>query len=355
MVARSLIPDSVRVTGLRRRMLGVVALAVGVLLLATAGAAQAGKNTVLTVCQSGRCQYSSIQDAINAAPDTGTTTIKIAASTTAYAGGLDTGGKNLALVGAGAAQTTISGGGRVIGIESGTVTITGVRITGGYDTRGNGGGIANGGTLTLKSVTVSGNTTDYESLDDDSDGGGIVNWGTLTLVNTTVSGNTATGYSGGEGGGIYNFGTAKLTASRVSGNTAAGGGGGIYNDDSATLSLNSTVVTGNTAEVAGGIYNASGGTVTLTTSSVTNNTASAYGGGGIVNDGTLTLKSATVSGNTAAGGGGGILNGGTLTLTTSSVTNNTANGEGGGIYNYGTVALNNTTISGNQPDDTYGI
>ena len=50
---------------------------------------------------------------------------------------------------------------------------------------GNGGGIYNGGTLTLTNSTVSGNTAWATR------GGGIYNSGTLTLTNSTVSGNTA--------------------------------------------------------------------------------------------------------------------------------------------------------------------
>jgi len=56
--------------------------------------------------------------------------------------------KSVSLVGAGAAQTTISGGGPVLTIAlTASVTIRGVTISGG-DTADSGGGISNGGTLT---------------------------------------------------------------------------------------------------------------------------------------------------------------------------------------------------------------
>ena len=99
-----------------------------------------------------------------------------------------------------------------------------------------GGGIYNGGTLTLTNSTVSGNEADNEY----GYGGGIDNGGTLTLTNSTVSGNTA---SDDDGGGIYNslFGTLTLTNSTVSGNTASSDGGGIYNLFG-TLTLKNTIL-----------------------------------------------------------------------------------------------------------------
>jgi nitrous oxidase accessory protein NosD len=86
-------------------------------------------------------------------------------------------------------------------------TLTNLTITGGTALRG--GGIANNGTVTLHSSTVSGNTAAL-------DGGGIDNnGGTVRLLSSTVSGNTA----GGSGGGIYNNGgTVSLENSSVSGN-----------------------------------------------------------------------------------------------------------------------------------------
>jgi hypothetical protein len=113
------------------RRLALLALVASAVAVGVPGQA-AAKGPAIHVCPSG-CAYSSIQDAINAAPNGAT--IAIAAST--YTGGLNTDGKNLMLLGAGAGQTTISGGGLafeigpVVEIDSGTVTISGVTITGG--------------------------------------------------------------------------------------------------------------------------------------------------------------------------------------------------------------------------------
>lgn len=208
------------------------ALAVSVTAVAAAGPALAAKSPAITVCPSG-CDYTAIQDAINAAPSGGT--ITIAAGT--YAGGL-TVHKNLTLVGAGASQTTISGGFVPIAIYVATVTISGVTFSGGTD---NYGAVeTNFATMTLRHCVVSGNTTgignlngtmtlDDTTVSDNSErfvgAGGIYNsGGTLTLDHSTVSGNTASV----DGGGILNFGTVTLNHSTVSGNTAGTDGGGIY-------------------------------------------------------------------------------------------------------------------------------
>ena len=106
-----------------------------------------------------------------------------------------------------------------------------------------------------------------------------------------------------------------------------GGGGGIFNNGG-TITINNTVIKGNSA----GDPCCTGGS----------------GGGGIANGGTVFLNNSTVSGNTILGGfyGSGILNYGTITINNSSVSGNTA---GDGIYNGAlqTMILNNSTVSGN--------
>ena len=63
---------------------------------------------------------------------------------------------------------------------------------------GAGGGIFNGGTMTVGNSTFSGNSA--------ADGGGIYNYGTLTLSNSTFSGNTASVFSSPTGAALFNFG-----------------------------------------------------------------------------------------------------------------------------------------------------
>ena len=96
------------------------------------------------------------------------------------------------------------------------------------------------GRLDLTSVTVRGG-----SASGSSGGGGIANLGgTLSLLSSSITGNTAVA-----GGGIYtDNGTVSLTASSVTGNTATDfGGGGIYKN-SGVVTLSAASVTGNTPD-----------------------------------------------------------------------------------------------------------
>lgn len=156
--------------------------------------------------------------------------------------------------------------GSVFTVDSSTVTLQGLAVTGGNADRG--GGINNyGGTVTLNAGTVSGNTSPR--------GGGIFNdGGTLILYASTVSHNTAD-YKIGEGGGIYNFGgTVTVTGSAVTDNAARYTGGGIYNA-AGTMTLTGSEITGNTAASTpgsgGGIYQAAGAATTLTRTVVASN------------------------------------------------------------------------------------
>ncbi|HSJ23921.1 MAG TPA: choice-of-anchor Q domain-containing protein [Longimicrobiales bacterium] len=120
--------------------------------------------------------------------------------------------------------------------------IEGARYTGSF-----GGGLINGGNLTLRNSTIRDNWAAFA-------GAGIYNFGTLTLIGSTVSGNGfvedlgATSY----GGGIHNRGTLLLVNSTVSGNTAAIDGGGINNFEGHVTLLHATVAD-NGASRGGGL------------------------------------------------------------------------------------------------------
>jgi hypothetical protein len=227
-----------------------------------------------------------------------------------------------------------------------TATISGLTIERGSSVLG--GGIFNGGALTLSNCTVTNNTEGNQL------GGGIFNAGTLTLSNSTIKGNHAGRPGGpGQGGGIHNSSAGLLTLedSLVFGNSAdgLGSGGGLFNAGS--MSLTRSVVSFNEATLGGGIYNT--GELSLSKSSVLNNFASGVfpsvgRGGGIHNfsDGTLPglvlMVDSTVSRNeTRLEDGGTFLRG---------------VGYGGGIYNdEGTMIVMKSTVSfnfggGNVPD-----
>lgn len=131
-----------------------------------------------------------------------------------------------------------------------------------------------------------------------TNGGGILNSGTLTLDQSSVEGNSASN----EGGGINLQSEAVLilNKSTISKNVAVSGGG-IYNAWGTLFGHNSTI-SSNTADGGGGINNL-GGVVSLNSCTVGFNNVSPMGGGGIRNeaDGVVTLQNTILAGNTGFG------------------------------------------------------
>jgi predicted outer membrane repeat protein len=130
---------------------------------------------------------------------------------------------------------------------------------------GDGGAIKNdNGTINVTDCTFSNNQA--------NNGSAIYNdGGTVTITNSTFSNNQATT---GNGGAIYNDnGTVTISHSTFSNNQAtSGNGGGIYNTGSGQINLSDSSFSTNQANNAGGIDNNSG-TITLESTAVTGNTA----------------------------------------------------------------------------------
>jgi predicted outer membrane repeat protein len=172
--------------------------------------------------------------------------------------------------------------------------------------------------------------------------------GLLTVNNSVITGNTAKA-----GGAIYSQNDISLTGTTIGGvgalaNTVTNGGGGIFTYHNVTMK-NSTV-SGNTAPQAGGGI-LSYGTVSLENSTIggsaagAGNTSSTVGGG--IYAQSVSLLNSTVTGNSATSHGGGIYaTGGTANVKLSTVSGNTAGGRGGGIYDSGIVSLDNAIIGG---------
>jgi len=151
-----------------------------------------------------------------------------------------------------------------------------------------GGGIINGGTLTLTNVALTNNSAS-------NFGGAIYNSGTLNVFASTFSGNSATL----DGGAIYNAGTASLTRSTFSGDSSAASGGGFANGTGAAATLSQDTFSQNTSGLYGGAIRNYSGTLTVTASTISGNTSTADGGG-IHNSGTLNLANTIVAGNAGA-------------------------------------------------------
>ena len=163
-------------------------------------------------------------------------------------------------------------------------TIRNVQTTPGTDRQG-GAAIGVGpGIVRISNSVISNNAVRYY---DRAYGGGLfINGATISINNTTISGNSAgpavTGY-GSSGGGIYvRAGTVTISNSTISGNSATPGRGN---------------------GVGGGIW-IEGGSVTISNSTISNNSASKYGGGIRVSNGNLTLKHVTMANNSAESGAG---------------------------------------------------
>jgi CSLREA domain-containing protein len=270
---------------------------------------------------------------------------------------------SVTIVGAGPNATTIDARGadpianpaidRVFDVEAGaTVEIRAVKITGGqaYDPGASasggdgGGGIFNAGTLTLKTVSVTGNHSGGGGTggtgqcgQPGGDGGGVFsdNGASLSVIDSTISANT-TG-SGGDPG-------ASASGQPSCGANSGGNGGGIGTASGATaLTITNSVISGNQTGAGGAGVDTSNSPPTP--GQFDNAGAGGCGGygGGVFAYGTITIAGTTISGNSTgdgavAGNATGTTNGGV----------GGCGGLAGGLYSVGTLTMTNSDISGNS-------
>ena len=149
-------------------------------------------------------------------------------------------GANLLIV-----RRNTGGNYRIFVFASGiTGNLSGLTITNGNSDFG--GGVNNGGTLTITECAITSNTASVN-------GGGVNNLGTLTIIGSTISGNTA-----GDGGGVFTQGPSfTATNTTISGNTATTFTGGIthvnFGGPTTNAIITNCTVTGNTGPTEGGI------------------------------------------------------------------------------------------------------
>jgi trimeric autotransporter adhesin len=205
------------------------------------------------------------------------------------------------------------------------LTISGGALgtTTGLSTELDGGGIRNGGTITVLDSTIRNNTA--------SRGGGIATFGgTTTILRSTISNNSATagdtGLIADGGGGIFSINNVfTLRDSTVQNNTSARDGGGITMAPiffpSTPMKIERTLIAANTAQNDGGgvfITGTNGGRAAIENSTVSGNRSSRLGGGISAEllplDKPLVLRASTIAGNSVP-----FFNGGGIAASTSSV------------------------------------
>jgi HYR domain len=287
----------------------IVVTCIALALMTAANHARAATITVMNTNDSGA---GSLRQAIIDAGSGDTIDFSVTGTITLTTGELPI-NKDLSIAGPGISNLIVSGNhaSRVFEINSGkAVMISGLTIS-----DGSGGGIFNGGTLTLDNVVVSGNSS--------ANGGGVFNFSafpgtaTLTVNNCTISDNSALAPLFGGGGGIFNNansnGTATLTVSNstISGNSSLSFGGGIANSSqnhgTATTRIINSTLSGNSACCAGGggisNFTLDGSTAMVTASNCTISSNSASDGGGVFNSAltTVNIKNSIVANSTSGG------------------------------------------------------
>jgi predicted outer membrane repeat protein len=232
------------------------------------------------------------------------------------------------------------------------VSISGLTLTGADAVQG-GAMYATATDLTLNGVTISGNAG--------SNGGGGVNTsnGNLTVIDSRIADNVATSDRGSGGGIFFSNLNGRLSAklqirgSEVSNNSAASSGGGIYISVSSVtsstemLTVEDTIVTGNSAKGDGGGIRAYGN-VSISNCTIANNTAVRAGGGISIGGYNLQIEKTVVSQNSATSGAGVYTNSWLSTITDSTVSANRASGIGGGIYARNSTQLSKVIIDSNS-------
>ncbi len=253
---------------------------------------------------------------------------------------------SLEIIGAGAAESIVDGGGldRVIDVVLGNVTI--------------------------RAVTIRGGVVDADEEAFEYIGGGIRNQDQLTLIDSLVTGNTS-----GSGAGVANYGgTLRIERSVITGNgsPATTRGGGVFNYanyDTANLEIIESTISDNEARTGGGVMNFGYdgvGNAVIQRSTISGN--SAFTGGGVANRSkiiyevsalaNLSIRGSTITGNTAEASGGGIQSQGEYggaaqaDISNTTITGNVATGlDGGGIQSVDTfevdTLIRSTIVSGN--------
>jgi hypothetical protein len=234
---------------------------------------------------------------------------------------------------------------RVLEIDGGNVTLSGLSITGGGSVGFGGGILARNVSLTLQSTKI------YDNVATQAGGGVYSSGGTLTVQNTSIANNRVGNGSQSLGGGIAAVNTpTSISSSSIGGNSVyavndqsgasvLAEGGGVFAQGS-TLSISNSTLSGNSVSsvsTAGPAYSYGGGVASVGT---TVNVAK----------GTLQYNSVstfTVSTGALAGGAFSTTNG-SLTIVNSTISKNMPGGWRSFAHSNATVKLRSVTFDGKR-------
>ena len=167
------------------------------------------------------------------------------------------------------------------------------------------------------------------------------NAGAVLVDHCTITGNAVSNTSGDAAGGVLNEGgNVTIRSSTITGNTvnATGDGAGGVLGEGGALDVSNSTISGNTVHAGGNVgggLDAEGGTVTIAATTIACNHATSDGGdaaGGLLleTSGTVTIDGSTLAGNDAVTTGSGLssnqvlANGSTPALTNTAVTDDTS-------------------------------
>jgi predicted outer membrane repeat protein len=257
---------------------------------------------------------------------------------------------------------TIDGGNatRIIQVSpsaAGPMTLTGITLTHGRVDSAKGGAIdvPVGRTLNLTNCLVTANSTTGTSSADVflSAGGAISTAGTLNIQTSTLSNNTSTG----PGGAIYSAPTAtvSIVLSQLTGNQITSFSGAMYCDASVLVTITNSTFFGNQSGTGGsgaiGFFNTK---AVISGCTFSGNTTLGAGGAMVTSARTgasIGIENSTFSGNTADFAGAFYAQAGTTDLRNVTITANSARRAGGGFNNPGgaatSIALRNSIVAGN--------
>jgi len=264
--------------------------------------------------------------------------------------------QQMTINGPAAATFTIDGGNatRLIQVSAGTVTLNKITLTHGRvdSTKGGSVDVPAGTTLNLTNCVVTANSTTGTSSADIflSAGGAISVAGTLNVQSSVLSNNSATG----PGGAIYAAPTAtvSITASQVTGNQAANFSGAMYCSSSILITITNSTFSGNQSGTGGsGAIGFTDTKAVISGCTFSGNTTLGAGGAMVTNSrtgATIGIENSTFSGNTADFAGAFYAQAGTTDLRNVTITANSARRAGGGFNNPGhIILLRNSIVAGN--------